>query len=229
MWYWNDRNFGSLAAVAADLRRWQGYEDLATYCDLRATGLRRQALAASDAFFSAYDARPLPERALLTGRVLRLASCHPAAHMFLHHRLDRFTEETLIEWCRRKPSSLMACRLWGWTKNDEDALRFVLDRRPDDTDLRRRVFVAFYQDKIDWAFHHLNEGVVLLEPRVLAMVTEQGQALLDQAPDGTVFEQERRTLEKARSVMTSWTEWVAAGRPVGFPEWLGIDAERPWP
>ena len=57
MWYWNKANFEGLEAIAAEAAGLPDMADFGRYCVLRSSGLRKQALAALQAFVA--HAEPL--------------------------------------------------------------------------------------------------------------------------------------------------------------------------
>jgi hypothetical protein len=137
--YWNQANFEGLTQLVSALDEDAQLSLLAEYCRAREKGLRRQAMAALEAFldasarWSAETARPACQT------ILELHARTPAAHQFLAQPLlARFILPTLERWANEVPDSQIAVRWLAILRHDRVLLEQALALAPADVVVRRR-------------------------------------------------------------------------------------------
>jgi hypothetical protein len=159
--YWNQANFEGLTQLACALDEDARLSLLAEYCRAREQGLRRQALAALEAFLDA-SARWNAETARAACQtLLELHARTPASHQFLAQPLlARFILPTLDRWLSEVPDSQIAVRWLAILHRDRHLLEQALAMAPADVAVRRHLADWVLSD-VEYATHHLVESRLL--------------------------------------------------------------------
>lgn len=218
MHYWNQDNFDGLLDLAAALDAQPGFGALAEYCRLRERGLRAGAFAALDRFLIQAAAWDPPTRQVAVDVLLQLAHRTPQCHQFLvHPLLQRFVHPTLRHWREADPAALVPLRWQGLLKGDAGLLRLVLARHPDDDVVRRRLCGYCLAD-VDYATHHLHEGLFIGELADAEAALAEAASLLATAPEPGRFADEATEVAYFTRMLDDWREYSA--RPDGdFKAW----------
>ncbi|GAI92490.1 unnamed protein product, partial [marine sediment metagenome] len=189
MHYWNKDNFEGFEDIAAHLGDDPLCGDLAEYCRLRASGLRREAFKALDRFMDKAAALPTAEKREVINLVYDLALRMPHVHQFIPTPLaTRFLGPELEKWLAEVPASLPALRWDGIFWDNAESLKRALEIDPDDALVRRYLINRECLSLLDYGFHHIAEGGLLLEVAVIEDLLAQGEIWLARAPDDFCFD-----------------------------------------
>jgi hypothetical protein len=218
MHYWNKDNFEGLAELARDLKTHDGCNQLAEYCRLRHTGLRREAFAALERFLAEAKAwEPATARATANA-ILELRARMPQAHQFLTQPLlERFLLPTLRAWVDSEPASMIPVRWLGILNRDASLLSRVLAASPDDTPIRR-ILIELELSQVDYATHHLVESIFLGDLEATRVALARATALVEASSQADAVADLNREIKHYESLISDWLAYSIA--PEGtFPEW----------
>lgn len=216
--YWNKENFEGLLAIAAELRPEPHFEHLARYCELREQGLRKQALAAIDAFLEGarhWDAASARAHVLT---LLEVAWAHPMVHQFpTTPVLQQLVEPVLDDWRRDAPGSPTPTRYLGLLRRDPVLLEAALSLVPADTAVRAALVLS-HLCFVDYATHHLSESFFIGDEEEAEATLKQAEALLAEVGETDDFRQLIEEAKELRQLLDDWRHYQR--QPDGsFPDW----------
>lgn len=163
MHYWNKDNFEGLTSLAAALAARDDFADLTDYCRLREAGLRREAFAALNTFLVCADTWESVKSQDAVNTVLTLYYRTPGCHQFLTQPLlNRFVYPALQRWSEDDPESIVPIRWLAILRRDPELLSRVLAADPSDVAIRR-MLIERQLSSVDYATHHLSEGLFIGE------------------------------------------------------------------
>ena len=216
--YWNRESFEELTSLASSLRENPRLEPLASYCELREKGLRREAFAELDTFLSSVATWDLATQRAIALTVLTTNRKVPDAHQFLSEPLRRrFIEPVLERWCEDEPENAVPCSELGLLRRDHALLTRALEL-DSGNDRVRAGLAAMLLDYVAYATHHLVEGTFLGSESDAASALAEATDILAGVSDSGGVQSLRYDLEDLRRLLADWQEYQLA--PSGsFPEW----------
>lgn len=209
MHYWNRANFEGLADLARALRADPRLEQLASYCELRERGLRREAFGALERFLEGATALSAEEQREVVLVVLAAHARTPDAHQFLSQPLTkRFVEPVLERWSQDCPEDPVPLAELALLLRDQALLERALELEPRDARVRA-CLASLLLGRVEFATHHLVEGLFIGDPAESAELLDRVEVLTGGAS---------AEVAELRRLLADWTEYRAA--PAGtFPEW----------
>ncbi|KAF1719712.1 hypothetical protein [Pseudoxanthomonas wuyuanensis] len=218
MYYWNKDNFEGLASLAAGLAARKDFAHLAEYCRLREAGLRREAFAALNTFLACADTWESKKSQDAVNAVLTLYYRTPGCHQFLTQPLlNRFVYPALQRWSEDNPESIAPVRWLAILRRDPELLGRVLVADPTDVAIRRMV-IERHLSSVDYATHHLNEGLFIGELDEALEDLARATDLIGGAADRELLSDLDREAQQYGQMLFDWQAYKA--RPIGsFPEW----------
>jgi hypothetical protein len=216
--YWNRANFEELASLSSALRADARLEHLASYCELREKGLRRQAFAELRLFLDAVRAHEVPVQRQLALHVFEVHCQAKRAHQFMAEPLRKeFLERVLEEWRAAEPLDPIPTRTLALLMHDQGLLRQALDLNPKD-DAVRASLAMLLLDFVDYATHHLSEGSFIGDEAEAADVLREAAAVLEGVSDPVTVSSLRGERESLAALLDDWRQYRQA--PAGtFPDW----------
>jgi hypothetical protein len=215
---WNQHNFEGLLSIAAALAARDDLDHLSEYCRLREAGLRREAFAALNNFLACADTWKSEKSQDAVNTILTLHYRTPACHQFLTQPLlSRFVYPALERWSEDEPESIAPVRWQAMLHRDPDLLTKVLAADPSDIAIRR-MLIERQLSSVDYATHHLNEGLFIGELDEALEDLRRATDLIKGAPDREPLSDLDREARQYGQMLFDWQAYKA--RPVGsFPEW----------
>ena len=216
--YWNRANFEGLASLASAFRADQRLKHLATYCDLREKGLRREALAELVAFLEEAEGWDASAQRNVVLRILEGHWRTPQAHQFLAEPLRRrFVEPVLNEWRATEQDNPVPLRQLALLRGDRDLLRHALRINPKDDHVRAAIANSLFRC-VDYSTHHLSEGRFIGNIEDAEAALSDATAVLKEATDPGTLGSLVEELRGLTALLADWREYQDA--PKGsFPEW----------
>lgn len=218
MYHWNQSNFEGLAQLAAQLRTDSRLNELARYCELRETGLRREAFQALDNFLAAALSSTIEEQRELAIHVLGAHARITAAHQFLSHPLkERFLVPVLNAWCMAEPRNPIPFGELGVLQRDADTLRQALEFAPAN-DRVRRCLTALVLGYVDFATHHLAESILIGPFEDACGALDLAESYISSATHPSSLEDLKTAVKEYRDLLGDWDQYRQ--NPAGtFPQW----------
>jgi len=160
MWYWNQKNFEGLVAVAesiADQPRWNSF---ARYCLLREQGLRPQALQSIAQLIADAASWEDDDRRRFADWIYATALRNPEVHQLIPTPLNRqLLVPTLQQWAASDSSNAIPQRWLGFaTGNPEHFSNAIAIDPTDDISRYRLVSLELYD--VDYQCHHLPDEFI---------------------------------------------------------------------
>lgn len=219
MHFWNEDNFRGLLEIADRLSDDPRMTDLAEYCRLREAGRRGEAFRALAEFVTAAKAASGSDQINMADMIYGIAHSAPRVHQFLAHPLrTEFLEPTLTRWLIDESDSAQALRWDGIFRRNLGAFERALSLDPSDDVSRRYLIEWQFLDPIEFAFHHIDEGVILSEADLIEEWIMSAEALIGAAPVPADFTVQTQELAEHRGLLSDFLEFKAEGEK-SFPEW----------
>jgi hypothetical protein len=218
VYYWNKANFEGLVQVADALAEDPQLLPLAEYCRQREHGLRRKAFETLELFIASTKAWELAYVRDACQRILEIHARTPEAHQFLAQPLlTRFIFPVLDAWVADEPSGQTALRWLGILRRDRDLLEKALVLSPEDAPARR-CLVGGHLSHVDYATHHLVEGVLLGDLDSTKQALADARAVAEAAPDPVPLADVTGEIERYAALLRDWESYCES--PEGtFPDW----------
>jgi hypothetical protein len=217
-YYWNRENFEGLTSLSLELRTDSRLESLARYCDLREKGLRRQALAELRTFIGQTRSWDVTARREAATRILDAHWKMPRAHWFLTEPLRKqFLEYVLEEWRAVEPENPVPTRYLALLCHDRKLLYDALAMNPKDDQIRAMIAAQLIKF-VDYATHHLVEGVFIGDEAEAEAALEEAAGVLKEVSDPSLVQPLNDEAQSLSALLADWREYRDAPRG-GFPEW----------
>lgn len=229
MHYWNKDNFEGLASLAAGLALRDDFASLAEYCRLREAGLRREAFAALASFLACADTWSKEQSQEAVDAVLALHFRTPGCHQFLSQPLlARFVFPVLQRWAADESEAITPVRWLAILRRDPKLLAKALANDPDDM-VVRRMLIERRLYAVDYATHHLGEGLFIGDLDEALEDLRQASDLIERAQDREALADLDREARQFDQMLFDWQAYQL--RPVGsFPEWCAAKGRNyHWP
>ena len=218
MHYWNKSSYEALDDISRALSSDPSTELLAGYCKLREGGLRKSAFAKLREFLSEVQNLSEIHRQDIAIRILELSTTYHQAHQFLSKPLlDDFISPTLENWHETDRENVVPIRWLGLLRNDAVLLEEALTRAPEDHTVRRRL-VMYDLNDLDYATHHLSEGILLCDVKECRNALQSARNWLheiDSSNDMKVLVEE---IEKYQILWDDWESYKENSHGT-FSEW----------
>lgn len=213
MWYWNQGNFEGLLEIAKVLDEDNNTRHLAEYCRLRECGLRQAAFLSLDKFLNIANALDRKTKIKVVDKVLELDFRVDGAHQFLTQPIwTQLLEPSLDEWLTDTPISSKALFWDGYYRRNNNSLRAVLDANPNDHLVRSLLIDRICIAEVEYAVHHINESVLLLDLEKIEELLAQGAELLISSPNRSACEAVELEWRELRRLIDDWKDFKRSGK-----------------
>ncbi|MEM7172363.1 MAG: hypothetical protein AAF530_19505 [Pseudomonadota bacterium] len=216
---WNQDNFQSLAKLANLLEQDTQLALLASYCRLREEGRRKEAFQALEGFLDKVKTLSLERRYQIANEILEAKETLPQAHQFMSQPLwERLIKPTINQYLDKNPDCLSALRWHGIYSNSSKSLRKLLELDPSDHLARRTFIVRWFLQEVDFATHHINEGLLLARLPDIEEWLDEADKLLAGAPDSSEIIDLEGEINEYRQLISDWRQYQKSDFS-SFPAW----------
>lgn len=218
MWYWNKTNFEGLEEIAAEASKLPHLGDFARYCQLRASGLRKQAMLALRAFLTHTSSLTFGDKREIVRWLLEAHWRAPGIHQLLPYpAVKELIEPTLTQWIKSHPEDGAAHRLAGCFLGDEKALLKAIEIDESDS-VARLSLASRMMRRIEYATHHLSESIFLGDESEAINALDEIQGHLNKLPEGERRDSFQSEVSEERQLVLDWVQYKT--NPTGsFPQW----------